>query len=507
MKETVASIYKRIIQHPFILLFAACVLSVFLFDYSADKYTPFFIVFFCVSTALLIFLAVYWRIKGTLTEGKIVFLITAFSFLIKLAYVIYTGLKVRQHDIGSFKEGSKSHAGYIYHIYTTNDLPDTFGGQYYHPPFHYILEAYWLKALTFLGFAFEKAQHYVTALTLFYSAAAGLISYRIFKEFHFNKTASTVCYALVALHPAFIIHAASYNNDCLSITLMLLALLFLIRWWKEPTFFNIIMVAIGIGYGMMTKLSAAYIAPAAAVLFLVKFISEKQKLKKIGEFAAFGAICIPAGTWWSIWIHEKFGARFGYVMQLGKNHDQYVGFRSVWERLCDSTGSLSEGIYFARGEKLGNAFHEYNIPGAILKTSVFGEWHMGEGFTVTEILARALFIVNILVVAISLFCMVYALFKKFENVPRALKFSLYILYVTIMGTFVNFCFTHAHDCTMDFRYIVPTVVIGSIFIGIFLTSETKSRFVLYIKRGVVGAAVIFCVCSSLLYLLSNYAAN
>ncbi|OPZ95408.1 MAG: hypothetical protein BWY70_02008 [Bacteroidetes bacterium ADurb.Bin408] len=132
---------------------------------------------------------------------------------------------------------------------------------------------------------------------------------------------------------------------------------------------------------------------------------------------------------------------------------------------------------------------------------------MGEGFTVTEILARALFIVNILVVAISLFCMVYALFKKFENVPRALKFSLYILYVTIMGTFVNFCFTHAHDCTMDFRYIVPTVVIGSIFIGIFLTSETKSRFVLYIKRGVVGAAVIFCVCSSLLYLLSNYAAN
>ena len=45
MKETVASIYKRIIQHPFILLFAACVLSVFLFDYSADKYTPFFIVF------------------------------------------------------------------------------------------------------------------------------------------------------------------------------------------------------------------------------------------------------------------------------------------------------------------------------------------------------------------------------------------------------------------------------------------------------------------------------
>ena len=341
----------------------------------------------------------------------------------------------------------------------------------------------------------------MTALTLFYSAAAGLISYRIFKEFHFNKTASTVCYALVALHPAFIIHAASYNNDCLSITLMLLALLFLIRWWKEPTFFNIIMVAIGIGYGMMTKLSAGLYSPAAAVLFLVKFISEKQKLKK--SICAFGAICI-AGTWWSIWIHEKFGARFGYVMQLGKNHDQYVGFRSVWERLCDITGSLSEGDLLCPG-KARQRFSRIQ-PGAILKTSVFGEWHMGRVLP-SRNPCRALFIVNILVVAISLFCMVYALFKKFENVPRALKFSLYILYVTIMGTFVNFCFTHAHDCTMDFRYIVPTVVIGSIFIGIFLTSETKSRFVLYIKRGVVGAAVIFCVCSSLLYLLSNYAAN
>jgi hypothetical protein len=505
-------IYTRVKKHPFLLLLAACLLSAAIFDYSADSYTPLYMVFFCVSAAALVFLTVLWKKRGTLTEGRIIFLITAAAFLVKLAYVLYTGLGIRQHDIGTFRIGSKSHSGYIYQLYADHTFPDSASGQYYHPPLHYIIEAAWLSLQTLLGASVETAEHYVTTLTLFYSCASGLISYKIFKELNFNKKAACVCYSLVAFHPAFIIFAASYNNDCLSVTLMLLALLYLIRWWKDPTYFNIMMTAVGIGFGMMAKLSAVYLAPAAAMLFAVKFFDEKKKLKKIGEFAAFGAVAIPAGTWWSFRLLYKFKTPLGYVMKLGKNHAQYVGFHSVTERLFDVFGGLSEGIYFARGEEFGNTCHEYNIPSAILKTSVFGEWHIGQGFSVTQVLAYILFYLNIIVIAISLFCMIYALFKKYEKVPRALKACLYILYASIVATFVRFCLVYAHDCTMDFRYIVPTVIIGAAFIGMFISDksgdgETESRVKTYFKKGIIYAAAVFCVCSALLYLLSGYAAN
>lgn len=507
MESTFKCVYNRIAKHPFLLLFGACLLSALVFDYKADGYTPFFIASFFVFFVFLIALGIFWKFKGGLTEGRIVFLITAFSFLIKLAYVIYTGLWDRQHDVGAFRPESYSHSGYITRLFTNKAFPDSLSGQYYHPPLHYIFEALWLKALTTLGVAFDTAIHYVTTLTLFYSASAGLIAYKIFKELNFNKTAATISYALVAFHPTFIILSASYNNDCLAVTLTLFALLFLIRWWKKPTLFNIVMIAYGIGFGMTSKLSAAYAAPATAMVFLIMLALSDRKLKLIGQFAVFGTICIPAGLWWSVRLHEKFDAPFGYVMQLGKNHDQYVGFRTVFQRFFDIFPSISEGIYFARGEKFGNAFHEYNIPGAILKTSVFGEWHMGEGLWITEILAYALFVLNILIVALVLFAMIYALFKKYEGVPKAIKATLYVFYLTIMITYVNFCFTHAHDCTMDFRYIVPTVVIGAAFLGMFISRETKSRAVAYIKKGMVAASVAFCVVSSLLYFISNYAAN
>lgn len=507
MKSFFQKTYRRVFRHPILLLFSASLLSAWIFDFSADAYTPFFLGFLCFAFAALLTLVIFWKTKGTLTEGRLVFLVTAAAFLVKLAYVVYTGLKERQHDIGSFREDSLSHSGYIFQLYSKKAFPASASGQYYHPPLHYIIEAAWLKILTFFGVAFESAVHYVTALTLFYSSAAAFAAYKAFKELHFSKLASVLCYALVAFHPTFIILSASYNNDMLSIAFTFLALLYLIRWWKTPTFSGIALAAIGIGLGMMTKLSAAAIAPGAAILFIAKFVKEKQKRKLAGEFALFGVIALPAGTWWSFWLFHKFGLPFGYVMKLRTLSRQYVGFRPVGARLFDLFGGLSQGIYFARGAEFQNDFHEYNIPSAVLKTSIFGEWHIGEGFSVTQILAYVLFIINAVLIAFSLFCMVYALFKKYPFISRGIKVFLYAFYLTVVATYVRFAFSFAHDCSMDFRYIVPTLVIGAAFIGMFLSDQTKGPFKTPIKIGILCVSAAFCVCSALLYLLSGFATN
>ena len=491
---------SRVFRHPFIFTALFCLLSAALFDYSADGLTAYSKIIVFTALAALIALGVRWKMNGELTPQRIAFLIIAGSFLVKLIYVLCTGLGERQHDVGAFKTTSAGHAGRILRASDGEILQENMRGQSYHPPLHYILEGLWLKLLTLRGTEIDRAENYVTVLTLFYSCCVTLVGKKIFDELKMSDAAKNVALALVAFHLTFIILSASYNNDLLSILLLLVALLFALKWYNQPNVKNIIPLALGIGCGMMSKLSAAYIAPAVAVLFILKLITEKEKrLKLIGQYAAFGAVCVPLGTWWSVYLYTVHDKPFGYVMKLSDKLDQYIGFRTVSERLFAISHSFSEGIWFARADKgYTNSFFEYNIPSAILKTSVFGEWDIGKGNGFTEFLAYALFFLNIAIIAFSLYCMVMLIIKKHPGVSASLKTFLYILWTTIMGLFVKFCFDYPHNCTMDFRYIVPTVVTGAIFIGAYL-DICKSKAVKYAVCAVTAA---FCLAGSLLYVLA-----
>ncbi len=494
--------FESLSKNGIVCLLVLCLLSAVVFDYSADKATTPVIAFFFGVLVFAFALAYFWNVKGKLTPERIALLIALVSFAVKLVYVICTGLTERQHDIGTFREGSASHSGYIYRLFTTGKLPESTTGQYYHPPLHYIIEALWLKLLTLFGVSFETAIHYVTVPTLFYSCAASYLAYKIFRELGFSPLARNICYAVTAFHPTFIILSASYNNDILSILLMLVALLYLIRWYKKPTLGSILMIAFGIGFGMAAKLSAVYVAPAAAMIFLVKLIKDRRKLYFIGQYMSFGALCIPVGLGWSLYTMTRFDLPFGYVMKLSETHDQYVGFRSAAERLFAIPHSFSEGLYFARGEKFGNTFHEYNIPSAILKNSVFGEWRPGEVSAYANILSYALFFLNIAIILFSLFCLVRMLTHKQENAGKGIKGIFFVFYATMLVTFTKFCFDYPHDCTMDFRYIVPTVICGMAFIGMFLSEESESRIKKYVTVAASVVCVLFCAVSGTLYIVS-----
>lgn len=83
--------------------------------------------------------------------------------------------------------------------------------------------------------------------------------------------------SLIAFNPSFIIFAGSINNDILSITFMLGAILWTLRWYKTRTMRNIIPIALCIGFGMMTKRPVALVAPAVGLLFLLCFIVNFKK--------------------------------------------------------------------------------------------------------------------------------------------------------------------------------------------------------------------------------------
>ena len=492
---------SAVVKHPFLFTSLACLCSVFFLDYAADKITVFSGVILCACALALVLLGAYWAKKGELTPQRITFLIIAASFLVKLVYVLCTGLNERQHDVGSFTEKSIGHSGRIFQMYNGNFLPEAIKGQGYHPPLHYALEALWLRFLTFTGLPFSTATHCVTALTLFYSCALTVVCAKLLREFRFSSGAFNASLAIVAFHPAFIILAASYNNDLLSVLLLFVAALYAVRWYREPTYKNIIMLALGIGCGMMSKLSAAYIAPAVALLFIINFFRRKNvKCKLLGQFGVFGVISVPLGTWWSFYMLIKHGKPLGYVMKLPETLDQYIGFRSAAERIAGVFHSFSEGVWFARADKgYTNSFFEYNIPSAVVKTSVFGEWDTGKGNMFTEFLAYALIILNVALIVFSLWCMARMLFKKHPGLQKGVKAFLYVLWATIFALFIKFCFDYPHNCSMDFRYIAPTAVIGAAFIGA-NTDIAKSRAFRLAIYSVCGA---FCLASAVLYIFAS----
>ena len=71
-----------------------------------------------------------------------------------------------------------------------------------------------------------------------------------------------------------------------------------------------------------------------------------------------------------------------------------------------------------------------------------------------------------------------------------------------MISYISFNINFPHACTMDFRYIVITVIVGAIYIGLFCRQIERRDNVAY-KIGlgfIYSATIIYGISSILVYL-------
>ncbi len=444
------------------------------------------------------YFAVVLYCEGKLNEKTIVILILLAGFILRLGYIAYTPYNARQHDVYNFNEdGSGSgHARYILWFFQESKLPDFDPReiwQFYHPPLHHIIAGGWMRFLSLFGFSFIRLAESVQVLTLFYSSACMVIFYRILSELNIKGSAKLTAFLIMAFNPSFVIFAGSINNDILSVTFMLASVLYTIRWYKNRSFKNIIMLAFTIGLGMMSKLSAALVAPAVAVVFLYCLIKNfKSECKKLfPQFFVFGVVCIPLGLWWSVRNFVRFKMPFGYVPLIGNDVDQYIGFNGVFKRLFDFK---MNDVFMAWGENRGG-FFEHNPLLGLLKTSVFGEFRLNEavaGEAITPF-ANILFWVNVIICVLAFVCMIYLLFKKIDVAFKVFSVSLYI---TVLVSYIQFCFNYPHTCTMNIRYAIPLLITGAIYLGLFLQNTNFK-----LKKVIYSAVPIFCISAVAVYAL------
>ena len=426
------------------------------------------------------------------------------GYLLRFSYILRFPYYLMQHDVGDFHD-KKGHAQYIAYLLSEGHLP-TFDvreeWQFYHPPLHHALEAVFLRIMgIFPGVANatdERLYECTQVLPFAYSCAFLAIFGLILRHFGAKGAAFTLPFAVMAVHPSQIILAGGINNDMLSI-LFLEASAFLALWWyRRPQFPTILALALTIGLGMSSKLSAWMAAPAAAFLFLARLCKKgADRRKLLPQFVGFGLICVPLGMWWYVRNLLGWGVPFTYIPMLRDDSAQFVGNHPIWQRLLDLSPKQFTYIYDCY-EMYGQDYNEYNPLIGLLKTAVFDEFAGTARFPHVAGFGEALFWSQVVLAVISLAAMILAMRQKRRRIE---KISLLITYITVLGCYVSFCLTFAHTCTQSFRYAVPTLFTTLAFLGIALRGKMLPKWV---KVAAYGAAGVFCGASAAIYGLLLY---
>jgi 4-amino-4-deoxy-L-arabinose transferase-like glycosyltransferase len=432
--------------------------------------------------------------RRALTAEKALVLIVLAGAVLRFGYMLYTPFDVRGHDVGGFD--GYGHLAYAYRLFTSGTLPDSYLGQFYHPPLAHIADAAAARLYALVTGQTQPEAVFEAAklVPCFASCALLIVALRTFQALGFSKRAACVAMAVIAFHPTFILLSASINNDMLMVFFFMAAFLYTIRWYKDPSYKNILLTAVFFGCAMSTKFSGALIAVLTAAVFLVilvRRIKEGKAAALIGQFGAFAVVCFPLGLWYYVRNALLFGQPFGYVAQIGTDSALYVGDQPAALRfLSFDTLGLFKSVYCA-------PWTDVNLWEYTVKCALFGEFQFPEA---RQVIAAVLIGASLVLIALTLYAMVrFVFFERKEN--RLAAVSLGALWLLLMLSFVYFNIKYPFGCTMDFRYIVPTVMTGAAFLGLLYERMSEGRRSKVLRAGFVTVLCVFCAAAAGFYIL------
>lgn len=395
-------------------------------------------------------------------------IIIILALIIRLTYIIKTPYTEKQHDV----EPNGNGLSYIFTIYETGHLPQDNIGQHYHPPLHQIICAIWLKIISIFttnkAFLCESLQF----VTLTYGMLMLYVIYNIAKELKFDNKIKLLLMFIVAFHPFLIILSGSLNNDCLCVLLTMWTILRLIKWYKNESLKNTTILAITTGLCVMTKTSGAIVAIPIIYVFLLRLYKEiKKSQNKVNTFKKymylyifFGCIALPIGLWYPIRNYIEFKQPILYVMDP-HNSDLYVGNYTILQRFLPFSNEISK-IYC-------DPWTDYNIPIFLLKCSLFEEYTWKTGI-LTNICYCISIMINLILIIYTIYCIIKNLCDKNKQ-NQIWKIALFLLFIFNILSYITMNIKLPYGCTMDFRYMVPTIFAGAIFVGFELENMRKKK--------------------------------
>ncbi len=423
-------------------------------------------------------------------NNKKQFIIIGAGALLRLFYVLFSSIYERQYDIGMIDLSaghtvSGGHLAYIQYLFHNLRLPDmdpTTVYQFHHPPFHHYVCALLMRFLNLFtdNTAFLEESIQVVPFVCSLILLVGV--FKITEELSMSEAGKNLTLILFSFHPSMILLSGSVNNDCMALMFTVLTILFAIRYGREASFKNIILMAIFLGLGITTKQNVAEIAFPIAAMFIYILVKNFQKSKESGlktllQYVVFGVISIPIGMWFYIRNLIKYNTDIMWVYELPVDSWQYTGnvpllYRFLWPNPAD----MIENI---RSFKVGCG---YNIWVQIIRTSVLGEWDMANTVKSVKVLSLGLMFFGALIALIALISFLRKfVFVRTKNcvIKVTDRIILVLTYFTVMVFYLWFVYKYPQECSMHFRYIEILLLPTILALGFSLETWKKGFYKLF----------------------------
>ena len=421
------------------------------------------------------------KLEKGVTENVIVIVIYA-AFLIRVFYIVMNQAHLFQNDIAGFGPENYGHFGYIYFLFTDGKLPDVNPMDYYElyqPPLHYAVSALFFKLLQFLGCPQEIWEELLQVLMLTYSCLIIVFINKIAIRLKLSLSGRLAVICFAGFLPYSVMMSGSLNNDLLATLFVFMSVYFTLKWYDDPDLKTILIMALCIGCAMMSKISAALIAPAMAVLMLQRAWKDRERwMVYLKQFVCFGLIAFPLGLWHSTYNFIKYQMPFGYAASLGEDSAQFIGFHDKWSRFFDFDRAFE---FLAVRIDYINDFADYNIPVTLIKFAVFGESSYYQASELTNILGISIFWATAALFA--LMALMFAVWCFLKDGRLVQKIFLFTGAAVILYFYLKFCIKYTHVCTMSVRYVISAVYIGCLIIGAAITSLQQRSVT---KNGIGG---------------------
>lgn len=415
-------------------------------------------------------LAAWLRTGGRWTERALTSLILAGGFLVGLCFILRLPYGFSWHDLASysadFSGASKpdGHLGYIAWIVENGTLPTMDPrvegySVFYNPPLYHLIQAGFMRLNLWLQVPQAVALENLQVTTLLFASACPLVAVDLMRFLGIRERGVHAGALVMAFQPSLWILGATLNNDILSILCILACILFTVRWERMRRMRDILGIALSLGAGMATKLSAALLIPCVALAFIVAFFRDLKRWKRyLGQFAAFLAVSVPPAVAWPLYHLLAFDLPLNYVRLPAETI--YVGHLSLWQRFGIPDWFARRTLFYTGVRKT-----DHNVWMQTLKTAVFDELTLFENGTVLWYVAYLLMALFAGLVLIGFVLFVRMLLRRPAGLSGLGATFLGVYGAALAGNYVKFCVDYPYICSFNFRYIAPLLLLGALGIA------------------------------------------